>query len=223
MSAFFSTLSCCWFWLLLGVLIGWLLNRLLCKCSSKNNPNQSIPTTKPAPTTPAETSPTTKPAPTTPAETSPPAKMAETPASTVVTPALLVTPSDVKATPKPAAKPAKPKSAVKPASKAASSVVAIDIAAAKAAGFSLKNADDLTIVEGIGPKINELLIDNGIKTFAELAEQTVPQIRAILDKGGARFRIANPATWAKQAKLASTNKWAELKKLQDELSAGVKK
>ena len=201
MSAFFSTLSCCWFWLLLGILIGWLLNRWLCKCSNKNNPTQSIPASKAIPTTTSEPAP--------------PAKLAEAPASTVVAPAPLATPSEVKATPKPAAKPAKPK--------AATSAIVIDIAAAKAAGFSLKNADDLTIVEGIGPKINELFVDSGIKTFAQLAEQTVTQMRAILDKGGARFRIANPSTWAQQAKLASTNKWSELKKLQNGLSGGVKK
>lgn len=47
-------------------------------------------------------------------------------------------------------------------------------------------------------------------------------MRAILDKGGARYRIANPSTWAKQAKLAANNKWKELKKLQDDLSGGVK-
>ncbi len=212
MSAFFSTLSCCWFWLLLGVLIGWLLNRWLCKCTHKTNQVESRPVIKPEPT--------------------PPAKLAETPTPAVTAPIISTPvvkasqPATVKAEPKPLAK---PKAAAKPVAKATSVVteisaaIAIDIAAAKAAGFSLKNADDLTIVEGIGPKINELFIDSGIKTFAQLAEQTVPQMRAILDKGGARFRIANPSTWAKQAKLASTNKWAELKKLQDEVSGGVKK
>jgi predicted flap endonuclease-1-like 5' DNA nuclease len=200
MSAFFSTLSCCWFWLLLGILIGWLLNRWLYKYSHKNNPTQSIPASKTVPTSTSEPLP---------------AKLAQVPASTVVAPTPQAIPSEVKATPKSAAKPAKPK--------AATSVVVIDIAAAKAAGFSLKNADDLTIIEGIGPKINELFVDSGIKTFAQLAEQTVPQMRAILDKGGARFRIANPSTWAQQAKLASTNKWSELKKLQSDLSGGVKK
>lgn len=105
----------------------------------------------------------------------------------------------------------------------APAAIVIDIAAAKKAGFSLKNANDLTIVEGIGPKINELFHSNGIKTFAQLASATVPQMRAILDKGGARFRIANPSTWAQQAALAAVNKWAELKKLQAELSGGIKK
>ena len=110
--------------------------------------------------------------------------------------------------------------AAAPASKA---LTVIDIAAAKAAGFTLKNANDLTIVEGIGPKINELFHSNGIKTFAELANTTEAQMRTILDAGGSRFRIANPSTWAQQAALAAENKWAELKKLQDKLSGGVKK
>ena len=95
--------------------------------------------------------------------------------------------------------------------------------AAKAAGFALKTANDLTIIEGIGPKINDLFNDNGLKTFAQVAAASVPQMRAILDKGGSRFRIANPSTWAKQAGLAADNKWSALKKLQDELSGGIKK
>ncbi|WP_047539360.1 hypothetical protein [Methylotenera versatilis] len=194
MSAFFSTLSCCWFWLLLGVLIGWLLNRWLCKCCANTNHTAPTPATKP--------------------DTTSPAKIADIPTSAAVTS------SAAKPAPKPATK---AKATPKPAEKIASTAVAIDIATAKAAGFSIKNANDLTVVEGIGPKISELFKDNGIKTFAELAVQTVPQLRAILDKGGARYRIANPSTWAKQAALASANKWAELKKLQDELSGGVKK
>ncbi|MGQ0442292.1 MAG: hypothetical protein ACT4OH_02435, partial [Methylophilaceae bacterium] len=117
---------------------------------------------------------------------------------------------------------AKPKTATKPKTTSAN-VASIDLVAAKAAGFALKNADDLTIIEGIGPKINDLFNANGLKTFAQVAAASVPQMRTILDKGGPRFRIANPSTWARQAALAADNKWAALKKLQDELSGGVKK
>lgn len=174
MSAFFSTLSCCWFWLLLGFLLGWLLNRWLCKCCCKSG--HSTTQSAPAPSAPNP--------------------LAQTPAPAAVAP--------------------KPAKTVAPAT-------VIDIAAAKAAGFALKNTDDLTIIEGIGPKINELFHNNGISSFAQLASATVPQMRAILDAGGSRFRIANPSTWAQQAGLAAENKWAELKKLQDKLSGGVKK
>lgn len=144
---------------------------------------------------------------TSPTSVSAPAKMADVPAAPVAKAAEIP-----KAAPKtPAPKAETPKATV------------IDLAAAKKAGFALKNANDLTIIEGIGPKINELFNDNGIKTFAQLAAATVPQMRAILDKGGSRFRIANPGTWAQQAALAAENKWEELKKLQDKLSGGVKK
>lgn len=212
MSDFFSSLSCCWFWLLAGVLIGWLLNRYLCRCCckpNKNAPDASAPETNTQTNT--QTSALVQPPPTSsaPVESAP---AATKPAA-----------ADKPKTSKPATKPkvAKPKAPAK--AKTASPKVSFDLAAAKAAGFTIKQADDLTVIEGIGPKINELFKDNGIKTFADLAKQTVPQMRAVLDKGGARYRIANPATWAQQAGLAANNQWAELKKLQDELSGGIKK
>jgi predicted flap endonuclease-1-like 5' DNA nuclease len=97
----------------------------------------------------------------------------------------------------------------------------VDIAAASLAGFSVKGDDDLPIIEGIGPKISELLKANGVPTFAKLSTMTVPEISAILDIGGPRFKLANPGSWALQAKLCAENRWAELKALQDELYAGV--
>lgn len=204
MSDFFSSLSCCWFWLIAGLLIGWLLNRYLCRCCCKPNNTTSEPPPSPSNT---QTSALVQAPPT---------------SSTTVEAAPVPVKAAVQAkskTSKPAT--AKPKAPAKP--KAAKPAMSFDLAAAKAAGFSIKKADDLTVVEGIGPKINDLFKDNGIKTFADLAKQTVPQMRAVLDKGGARYRIANPATWAQQADLAAKNQWADLKKLQDELSGGVKK
>jgi predicted flap endonuclease-1-like 5' DNA nuclease len=127
------------------------------------------------------------------------------------------------AAPAAAAPKAAPKAAATPKPAAPQTAAVIDLAAAKKAGFALKNANDLTVVEGIGPKINELFNNAGVKTFAQLAKQTVPQMRKVLDDGGSRFRIANPSTWAQQAALAAENKWEELKKLQDKLSGGVKK
>jgi predicted flap endonuclease-1-like 5' DNA nuclease len=202
MSDFFSSLSCCWFWLLAGLLIGWLLNRWLCRCCCK--PNNTATEVAPPPTPQTNTQAST---------------LVQTPpsSSTVVK----TTPAPTKAPAAAKPKTAKPKAPAK--AKAAAPKVSFDLAAAKAAGFSIKQADDLTVIEGIGPKINDLFKENGIKTFAQLAKQTVPQMRAILDKGGPRYRIANPATWAQQADLAAKNQWAELKKLQDALTGGVKK
>ncbi len=100
--------------------------------------------------------------------------------------------------------------------------VPIDLAAARAAGFVLKGADDLEIIEGIGPKIAELFHQDGVRTFAQLARKTPAQIQPMLDRGGANFRIANPGTWPEQAELAARNRWQALKSLQDTLVAGVR-
>jgi predicted flap endonuclease-1-like 5' DNA nuclease len=170
MSSLLSTFSCCFWWFLLGALLGWLLHHLL--RGMLNTPAvQQVHT---------------------PAPVAAPVRAAEVPVA-------------------------------KAAPVAAPAATVIDLAAAKKAGFAIKNANDLTVVEGIGPKINELFNNAGIKTFVQLAAATVPQMRKILDDGGSRFRIANPSTWAQQAALAADNKWDALKKLQDELSAGLKK
>lgn len=96
------------------------------------------------------------------------------------------------------------------------------IAAAAAAGITIKGDDDLQMIEGIGPKIDALFKENGIHTFAQLSRTDIPTISTILDKGGPRFKLANPGSWAEQAGLAASGKWHELKKLQDVLVAGVK-
>jgi predicted flap endonuclease-1-like 5' DNA nuclease len=97
----------------------------------------------------------------------------------------------------------------------------IDVGAARAAGFDLKRGDDLTIIEGIGPKIDELFHASGVNSFAQLARMSAADMQSILDRGGPHFKLANPGTWARQALLASENRWAELKRLQDELIGGV--
>jgi predicted flap endonuclease-1-like 5' DNA nuclease len=97
----------------------------------------------------------------------------------------------------------------------------VDVVAAAAAGFSVKGDDDIIIIEGIGPKIKALFAENGITTFAQVARMSVADMSAILDKGGARFKMANPGSWAEQARLAAENRWQALKKLQDDLYAGV--
>ncbi len=83
------------------------------------------------------------------------------------------------------------------------------------------SADKLTKIEGIGPKIASLLNDAGIVTFADLGATKVGVLRNILAEAGNRFKMHNPSTWAKQAKLAAKGNWDKLKKLQDELNGGV--
>ena len=101
--------------------------------------------------------------------------------------------------------------------------VVLDKAAATAAGFTVRGMDDLEIIEGIGPKIAELFNKAGIHMFWELEQTPVARMQEILDAAGPNYKLAVPASWAQQSGLAAANRWAELRKLQDELNAGVRK
>ncbi|PIF05832.1 MAG: hypothetical protein CSA36_04680 [Draconibacterium sp.] len=92
-------------------------------------------------------------------------------------------------------------------------------AAAAVFGKKIKK-DDLKIVEGIGPKIEELFHSLGIKTWKALSETTVDECRAILSKGGERFTVHEPGTWPKQSLMAYEGRWQELKDWQDVLDGG---
>jgi len=80
--------------------------------------------------------------------------------------------------------------------------------------------DDLTKIEGIGPKIAGLLNKAGVYTWAELSKTKVSFIQDVLTKAGPRYKMHSPKTWPQQSKLAAKGKWDELKKLQDELDGG---
>lgn len=83
-----------------------------------------------------------------------------------------------------------------------------------------KGADDLKKIEGIGPKIEQILHEGGITTFAQLAEAEADAVKELLMAAGPRYAIHNPATWAKQAAMAASGQWDELKALQDQLDGG---
>ncbi|KAF2338133.1 hypothetical protein [Flavobacterium tistrianum] len=80
--------------------------------------------------------------------------------------------------------------------------------------------NDLKIVEGIGPKIESLFIEAGIKTWQNLSQASTEKLRAILDAGGENYAMHNPSTWARQALMAYQGKWKELKDWQDSLLGG---
>lgn len=80
--------------------------------------------------------------------------------------------------------------------------------------------DDLTKIEGIGPKITELLNQAGIATFAQLAEADDEQLSLILKEAGSRFGLADPSSWKDQARLARDGDWVGLKALTEQLRGG---
>lgn len=82
------------------------------------------------------------------------------------------------------------------------------------------NENDLKIIEGIGPKIEELFKTSGILTWKALSETSIDRCREILSKAGERFQIHDPSTWPRQAKLCYEGKWQELKDWQGILDGG---
>lgn len=80
--------------------------------------------------------------------------------------------------------------------------------------------ENLQIVEGIGPKVEELLKKGGIGTLAALATASADDLREILEKGGANFRLQDPTTWPKQAMKAAEGRWADLIQYQKTLDTG---
>ncbi len=82
------------------------------------------------------------------------------------------------------------------------------------------NPDDLTRVEGIGPKIQELLFAAKIYTFGQLARTEASRLQEILDAAGERFQMHDPKTWPEQAQLAADGEWSKLEELQDLLRGG---
>jgi predicted flap endonuclease-1-like 5' DNA nuclease len=78
--------------------------------------------------------------------------------------------------------------------------------------------DDLTTIEGIGPKVAKLLESIGITTFQQLADADLGKLRETLD--GAGYKYMEPAGWVEQAALAAKGDREGLQKLQDSLKGG---
>lgn len=82
-------------------------------------------------------------------------------------------------------------------------------------------ADDLTKVEGIGPKGAEALVKAGVDSYEKLSNTKPEKIKEILTEASSRMAHLDPTSWPKQAKMAADGKWDELKDWQDKAKAGV--
>ena len=79
-------------------------------------------------------------------------------------------------------------------------------------------ADDLTQLEGIGPKVAKVLASIGITTFRALATADYDQVKQALVNAG--WPYMDPAGWIEQAKLAAEGRWEELALLRDRMKGG---
>lgn len=81
--------------------------------------------------------------------------------------------------------------------------------------------DNFQIIEGVGPKVNAVLINAGYKTWSDLAAADAGDIRKHLEEAGKRFGLCDPTSWPHQAKLAAAADWDELIRYQKFTDGGV--
>lgn len=104
---------------------------------------------------------------------------------------------------------------------AAEEVVIEDKPTKKALKIKTKDgADDLKVIEGIGPKIEELLHAKSIVSFEQLAGTAPEAIKEILEEAGSKFAMHDPTTWPQQAQLLHEGKFEEFQQLCDALDGG---
>ncbi|WP_421810811.1 30S ribosomal protein S2 [Flagellimonas sp.] len=82
-------------------------------------------------------------------------------------------------------------------------------------------AEDLTKIEGVGPKAAEALVNSGVATYADLAKADPEKIKEVLTEASSNLAHLDPTSWPKQAKMAADGKWDELKEWQDSVKGGV--
>lgn len=137
----------------------------------------------------------------TPADPAPEASVAAPAPELVIAPIASIEPQPEK----PAKKPSKASSAP------AEAIAAIPV-----------EREDLTVVEGIGPKIQMLLNQYGIYTYQQLAETEVARLKEILAAAGPQLAMHDPGTWPSQANLAANDQWDTLASVQGFLKGGKK-
>ena len=81
--------------------------------------------------------------------------------------------------------------------------------------------DDLTKIEGIGPKVEQVLKNAGIRSYKALSTADAERVKSVLYAAG--LQMMNPQGWIEQADLAARGDWDALKKLQDDLKGGRRK
>ncbi|MEZ6093602.1 MAG: helix-hairpin-helix domain-containing protein [Pirellulaceae bacterium] len=81
--------------------------------------------------------------------------------------------------------------------------------------------NDLTLIEGIGPKIAEHLVAGGYDSWESVAGAAPESLKTVLDAAGPQYQVHDPGTWPRQAALLVDGKWKEFKELTDLLDGGV--
>lgn len=79
--------------------------------------------------------------------------------------------------------------------------------------------DDLTKLNGIGPKLAEAMKTVGIKRFGQIANMEAGELGERLSSSGIRYSKVVAESWPAQAKLAEAGDWDGLKSFQAAMKA----
>lgn len=82
----------------------------------------------------------------------------------------------------------------------------------KVFGYAIRR-NDLKIVDGVDPKIEKILHEVGIQTWADLESVDLNYLSNLLKEAG--YPQADPRSWAFESSLARQEKWSELKSFQE--------
>jgi cell division initiation protein len=86
--------------------------------------------------------------------------------------------------------------------------------------YTAATGDDLTRIEGIGTKVQDILKGVGILTFRDIATTPLYKIKEHLQNAGPHYNMLGASTWTEQALLAAEGRWDELEVRQEELIGG---
>jgi len=89
--------------------------------------------------------------------------------------------------------------------------VAPDVSTAQAVLGQPVVQDDLTVIPGIGPNVEQLCHGIGIRTWYDLATTEASLLRTMLVDAGPRFSTHDPSLWPELARLLSEGRWQEFK------------
>jgi predicted flap endonuclease-1-like 5' DNA nuclease len=97
-------------------------------------------------------------------------------------------------------------------------VVEKPLAQTEVAQFTKTTINDLTVIEGIGPKIAQILGENKVKNFKALIATPIEDIKTWLKDN--KLQFVDPTTWAEQAQLLDAGKMVEFETLKQSLKGG---
>jgi predicted flap endonuclease-1-like 5' DNA nuclease len=97
---------------------------------------------------------------------------------------------------------------------------AVNVATFAAAETVADPADDLLVIEGIGPQMNAALIAGGIGTYRKVADASVQELRAAIEAKGLRF-APSLVNWSKQARFLADGDQAGFEQYRDYLLRGL--